>query len=164
MAQRFWPEYEAAGDSARLRGLLRFSLWAPLVLGSAFAAVGSLLVSLMGPLLSPAVAAATTLALLAVPAQVSLDILEGVALAKGWKMLSYAFAFVLRPLLVPLIFLVAWSAGAKADAGLVALATAAATGLAALLLLVLVGRRRRSSSAAAPWSRSAVAGSAPGCR
>jgi O-antigen/teichoic acid export membrane protein len=139
MAQRFWPEYEAAGDAARLRGLLRFSLWAPLALGAAFAAAGSLLVSLLGPLLSPAVAAATCLALLAVPAQVSLDVLEGVALAKGWKLLSYGFAFVLRPLLVPLIFLLAWFAGAKADAGLAALASAAATGLAALLLLMLVG-------------------------
>ncbi len=139
MAQRFWPEYEAAGDAARLRGLLRFALWAPLALGAAFAAAGCLLVTLMAPLLSPAVAAATCLALLAVPAQASLDVVEGVALAKGWKLLSYGSAFVLRPLLVPLIFLVAWLAGAKADAGLAALASAGATGFAALILLALVG-------------------------
>ncbi len=139
MAQRFWPEYEATEDRAKLRGLLRFSLWAPLAIGTAFAAAGSLLVTLLGPLLSPAVAAATCLALLAVPAQVSLDVVEGVALARGWKLLSYGFAFVLRPLLVPVIFLTAWFFGARADANIAALASALATGLAALLLLVLVG-------------------------
>ncbi len=139
MPQRFWPEYEAEGDPARLRGLLRFSLWAPLAAGACFAAAGCLAVTLVGPLLSPAVAAAACLAMLAVPAQVSMDIVEGVALAKGWKLLSYGFAFVLRPLLVPLIFLAAWYAGATADASLAALASAVATAVAALLLLVLVG-------------------------
>jgi len=141
MPQRFWPEYEAEGDIPRLRGMLRFALWAPLAIGACFAAAGCLLVNLLSPYLSPGVAAAASLAMLAVPAQVSLDIVEGLALAKGWKLLAYGFAFVLRPLLVPAIFLAAWVSGASADASLAALALAAATGIAALLLLLLVGRK-----------------------
>jgi len=139
--QRFWPEYEAAGDRARQRGLLRFALWAPPAIGAGFAALGCLAVQLASPWLSPAVAAAACLAMLAVPAQASLDVVEGVALARGWKILAYGLAFVLRPLLVPLIFLAAWLAGARADAELAALALAGATTAAALALVVLVARK-----------------------
>ena len=138
MPQRFLPEYEAEGDTARLRGLLRFSLWAPPAVGAVFAAIGCLAVHLLGSILSPAVAAAACLAMLAVPAQCSLDVVEGIALARGWKLLAYGFAFVLRPLLVPLIFIAAWLGGATADAALASLALAGATIAAAAILLVMV--------------------------
>lgn len=141
MPQRFLPEYEAAGDEGRQRGLLRFALWGPLAIGAGFAFAGCLAAHLASPWLSPAVAAATCLAMLAVPAQASLDVVEGVALARGWKALAYGLAFGLRPLLVPVVFLAAWLGGATADATLAAMALAGATWAAALLLLVLVRRR-----------------------
>lgn len=141
MPQRFWPEYAARGDADRLRGLVRFACLGPFVIGIGFALAGILAVRLASPLLSPPVAAAASLAMLAVPAQAALDVVEGIALARGWRALATGFAFVLRPLLVPLIFLAAWLGGVRVDAGLAALALAAATWLAALALVLAMRRR-----------------------
>jgi O-antigen/teichoic acid export membrane protein len=141
MPQRFWPEYEAAGDQARLRGLVRFASWAPFVIGSVFAMAGCIIAHLASHLLSPAVATATCLAMLTVPALVMLDVIEGIALAKAWKMLAYGIAFVLRPLVVPLIFLGAWLGGVEADATLAVMALVGATWLSSFVLLVLVRRK-----------------------
>jgi O-antigen/teichoic acid export membrane protein len=141
MPQRFWPEYEAAGDQARLRGLVRFASWAPFMIGSVFAMAGCAVAHLSSHLLSPAVATATCLAMLTVPALVMLDVIEGIALAKAWKVLAYGIAFVLRPLIVPLIFLGAWLGGVEADATLAVMALVGATWLSSFVLLVLVRRK-----------------------
>jgi O-antigen/teichoic acid export membrane protein len=141
MPQRFWPEYEATGDQARQRGLMRFASWAPFAIGSVFALAGCAAAHLASPLISPAVATAACLAMLTVPALVTLDVVEGVALAKAWKALAYGVAFVLRPLIVPLIFAGAWLMGVQADAALAVTALVAATWLCALVLLVLVRRK-----------------------
>ena len=150
MPQRFWPEYEASGDAARQRGLLRFAFWGPLAIGSGFAVGGCLLAALASPWLSPAVATAACLATLAVPAQASLDVVEALALARGWKAMGYGLAFVARPLLTPLIFLAAWLGGIRPDASLAALALAGATWLAALALLALMARRMAGLALAGP--------------
>jgi O-antigen/teichoic acid export membrane protein len=141
MPQRFWPEYEAAGDRARQRGLMRFASWGPFAIGSAFAFAGCAAAQLASPWISPVVATAACLAMLAVPALVTLDVVEGIALAKAWKALAYGVAFVLRPLVVPLVFAAAWLWGVKADAALALTALVAALWLCALLLLVLVRRK-----------------------
>ncbi len=107
LPQRFWPEYAAAGDVARLRGLVRFSIIAPLLTGVAFAVLGAGAIRLAEDALSPAVAAVAMIAMIAIPAQAALDVVEGIALARAWKVLAYGVAFVLRPLLVPAIFLAA---------------------------------------------------------
>jgi O-antigen/teichoic acid export membrane protein len=141
MPQRYWPEYEAAGDQARQRGLVRFASWAPFMIGSIFALAGCALAHIASPLLSPAVSTATCLAMLTVPALVTLDVVEGIALAKAWKVLAYGIAFVLRPLIVPVIFLGAWIAGIHADAALAVTALVAATWISSFALLVLVRRK-----------------------
>jgi O-antigen/teichoic acid export membrane protein len=135
LPQRFWPAYAAAGDTARLRGLMRFATLAPLAIGALFALAGAGGVWLVRDALSPPVAAAALMAMLAIPAQASLDVVEGVALARAWKLLAYGAAFVLRPLLVPAIFLGGWLSGAGAGPGEAMLALAAATWLAAAALL-----------------------------
>ncbi len=141
MPQRFWPEYEAAGETDKLRGLVRFASWAPFAIGSAFAFAGCAAAHLASPWLSPAVAAATCLAMLTVPALVTLDVIEGIALAKAWKMLAYGVAFVVRPLIVPLVFLGAWLGGVTADSVLAITALVIATWVASLALLLLVRRK-----------------------
>ncbi len=143
MPQRFLPEYDARGDAAGLRGLARFSGWVPFGIGSAFALAGAAFAWLARDLISPNVALVTCLVMLTVPAQASLDVVEGIALARGWKLLAYGLGFVLRPLLVPLIFIIAWVAGAKPDALLAVLSLVLATWLAAFALLILTYRRLR---------------------
>jgi O-antigen/teichoic acid export membrane protein len=141
MPQRFLPEYESRTDHGAIKGLVSFSNWAPFMIGSIFATVGALIAWLARDLLSPTVALVTCLAMLTVPAQASLDVVEGIALTRGWKMLAYGLGFILRPLLVPVIFIIAWLAGVKPDATLAVVALVGATWLAALALIWLSSRR-----------------------
>ena len=141
MPQRFWPEYEGKSDTARLRGLARFASWGPFAIGSVFALGGALAAVLARDLISPSVATATCIAMLTVPAMASLDVIEGIALTKAWKGLAYGVAFVVRPLIVPLVFLCTWLAGVSPDATHAMASLVVATWVAAFLLLVLVRRR-----------------------
>ncbi|MFM9975943.1 MAG: lipopolysaccharide biosynthesis protein, partial [Beijerinckiaceae bacterium] len=129
MPQRFLPEYEKKADQARMRGLVHFAQWAPFVIGSTFCIGGAIAAYLARDLLSPPVATATCVALLVVPALASLDIVEGIALARAWKALAYGVAFIVRPLITPLVFLAAWAAGVTADATLAMAALVVATWL-----------------------------------
>lgn len=144
MPQRFWPVYAANGDLARQRGLMRFASWGPFVGGTAVAIIGSVTAYLASPLLSPAVSTATCLAMLTLPALAALDVVEGIALLKSWKLLAYGLMFIVRPLLIPSVFLGAWLMGVRADAALAVIAVAAATWVAAFLLIILVRRKTRT--------------------
>jgi O-antigen/teichoic acid export membrane protein len=150
MPQRFWPQYAAARDLARLRGLGRFAVVAPVLLGAVLAGLGACLILVFRDALGAPVATAALLAMVAVPAQASLDVVEGIALARAWKALAYGVAFVVRPLLVPLLFLAAWASGAAVNAPLAIAALAGATWMAALLLMVLVCRKLRQDLGAGP--------------
>ena len=145
MPQRFWPAYAAAGDLARQRGLMRFASWGPFVGGTAVAIAGSAIAYLASPVLSPAVSTAICLAMLTLPALAALDVVEGIALLKSWKYLAYGLMFIVRPLLIPTVFLAAWMMGVRADAALAVMAVAAATWVAAFLLIILVRRKIRTS-------------------
>jgi O-antigen/teichoic acid export membrane protein len=150
MPQRFLPEYAQANDNDRIRGLVRFAAWGPLAIGSLFCVMGSLLAYVARDLISPAVATTTCIALLIVPALVSINVMEGIALAKNWKALAYGINFVIRPLIAPLIFITAWLLGVKAEANLAMIAMAIAAWLAAMLLLFLVWRRYKPLLAEGP--------------
>ncbi len=152
MPQRFWPEYESAGQDAYLRGLARFASWAPLLIGSGLALGGAGLTLLMRDILSPPVATATCVALLTIPALASLDVVEGIALTKAWKGLAYGLAFVVRPMIVPLVFALAWLGGVKPDSTLAVASLVIATWIAALLLLILVRRKLRHALPKGPFT------------
>jgi O-antigen/teichoic acid export membrane protein len=161
--QRFWPEYTANRDMARLRGLARFSILAPFALGALLAVVAGGVIWLARDALSPPVAAAALIAMIAVPAQASLDVVEGIALARAWKALAYGVAFVVRPLLVPLLFGLAWISGAGLSAPLVVICIAIAAWLTAVLLVALVGLKLRRELGTGPgvmmpglWLRTAL--------
>jgi O-antigen/teichoic acid export membrane protein len=152
MPQRFLPEYEEQGDEAKVRGLVRFAAWGPFAIGSVFCIMGAAVILLARDILSPPVATAACVALLVVPALASLDIVEGIALAKAWKALAYGVAFVIRPLITPVVFLAAWMAGVTADATLAMASLVIATWIAAGLLLVLVRRRLKTILPSGPVS------------
>jgi O-antigen/teichoic acid export membrane protein len=163
MPQRFWPQYAAAGDVPRLRGLTRFAMTAPFIIGSLFALSGAGLAWLARDIISLPVATVTGIAMIAIPAQASLDVVEGIALARAWKMLAYGVAFVVRPLVVPAVFMAAWLSGAVADSNTAMLGLAAATWLAALLLIILVWLKLRPELGRGPsimeprlWIRAAL--------
>jgi O-antigen/teichoic acid export membrane protein len=143
MPQRFWPEYERSGEDAHLRGLARFASWAPLAIGSAFTIIGAITIVLMRDSITPPVATAACVALLTIPALASLDVVEGIALTKAWKGLAYGVAFVIRPLIVPLVFVLAWLSGVKPDSTIAVASLVIATWIAALLLLILVWLKLR---------------------
>jgi hypothetical protein len=149
----YWPlpQAEAAvGDLARQRGLMRFASRGPFVGGTAVAIIGSAIAYLASPLLSPAVSIAICLAMLTLPAMAAMDVIEGFALLKSWKRLAYGLMFIVRPLLIPSVFLGAWMMGVRADAALAVIAVAAATWVAAFLLIILVRRKIRTSLPGGP--------------
>jgi O-antigen/teichoic acid export membrane protein len=148
--QRFWPELEARADRPGLRGLARFCMVAPLMLGSGLAALGAGLILLFGERLGEAAMSAGLIAMVVVPAQASLDVVEGIALARAWKGLAYGVAFVLRPLLVPAAFIGALAFGVAADARHAVATLAAATWLSAAVLIVLIWLKLRRELGAGP--------------
>jgi O-antigen/teichoic acid export membrane protein len=156
LPQRFWPQYAAAGDIARLRGLVLFAFAAPLGAGIAFAAIAAGLIWLFSGALSPPVAAVAMIAMVAIPAQASLDVVEGIALARAWKGLAYGIAFVARPLLVPMLFVAAWLSGA-ASAGSAMLSLAIATWIATLALLGAMMLRLRAELGRGPHAMESAA-------
>jgi O-antigen/teichoic acid export membrane protein len=83
--QRFWPRYAAAGDHAALRGFAAFCTTAPIALGALFAAAAAIAVWLFSAKLGEAAAAAAFAAMIVVPAQASLDVVEGIALARAGR-------------------------------------------------------------------------------
>jgi O-antigen/teichoic acid export membrane protein len=144
MPQRFLPEYELARDNPRIRGLIHFASFGPMAIGTGFCVGGALLAFLARDIISAPVATTTCIALLIVPALVSINVVEGIALAKAWKGLAYGINFVIRPLIAPLIFGGAWLSGLKPEANLAMAAMVIAAWFAALLLIFLVRRRFHS--------------------
>ncbi len=129
----------------------------------AFAVLGAGAIRLAEDALSPAVAAVAMIAMIAIPAQAALDVVEGIALARAWKVLAYGVAFVLRPLLVPAIFLAAWMSGAGGGPAIAMLALTGASWLAAAVLIAAVAIRVRADTGRGParietgiWLRAAL--------
>jgi O-antigen/teichoic acid export membrane protein len=144
MPQRFWPELERAGDKARLRGLVRFAVAGPLAAGLGMALIAVLVLMALGPSVGRPLLVALMVAIAAVPAMALLAVMEGVALARGWRDFAYGITFVLRPMLVPVFFAVAIVLGGKLDAPHALAAFVAASWVTALLLLAgILWRVRR---------------------
>jgi O-antigen/teichoic acid export membrane protein len=150
MPQRFLPEYELAKDDARIRGLIRFATWGPIMIGTLFMLSGVAVIMMARPVISAPVALTTSVALLVVPALVSINVMEGIALTKAWKGLAYGINFIVRPLVAPLVFLGAWYAGVTANSVLAMAALAVGAWCAALLLLYLIWNRYRPLLASGP--------------
>ena len=146
--QRFAPEYAASGERGLLAGLRRFAHLAPLAGGAAIAILGWAALRFAPLGLAPELALAVGLALLALPALAVIDVVEGFALAHDWHDLSYGVTFVLKPLLLPALFLAGYWQGADGvQAALGAFALSA--WIAAAALVAITARRMRPMVAGA---------------
>jgi O-antigen/teichoic acid export membrane protein len=140
LPQRFWPIYRAQGDSERLVGLVRFCQSVPAVLGASLALIAATAAYLAQDLLGTVVAAAILVAMVALPAVIAIQVMEGLALANNWNDLSYGISYGLRPLLMPVmlgVFLL-WLPASPETA---LIAFAAATWLALLIMTLVIDRR-----------------------
>jgi O-antigen/teichoic acid export membrane protein len=144
MPQRFWPEYVARRQIAHLRGLVRFAHAAPPLIGLSVTIAALVLLWLVQEHIGRDLALVIGLALLALPALALVDVVEGLALTNGWNDLAYGMTFVLRPVMVPAIYLTATGLGVPADASIaIAAATGAALIAAVALIVALAGRINR---------------------
>jgi O-antigen/teichoic acid export membrane protein len=141
--QRFQPLYVGAGDANRLWGLYRFAHWAPLLGGLAVALLAFGVLQTLSSTIDPHVRIAILLGLLALPALAVMDVVEGFALANEWNDLAYGLTFIARPLLLPLVTLVALFGGAGPMALTAVVAFVIAAWIATVTLIVLVYRRFR---------------------
>lgn len=140
--QRFAPEYAAEGRRALLAGLYRFAHLTPFLAGLALAVAGAAILRYAPLGLEPETRLAIGLALCALPALAVIDVIEGFALAHDWRDLAYGVTFIVKPLLLPVLFLAGWMAGAAAlPMALAAFVLAAWS--AAIALALMLGRRMR---------------------
>lgn len=140
--QRFAPEYAARGERGLLAGLQRFAHFAPLAGGAAIAILGWAVLRFAPLGLAPELALAVGLALIALPALAVIDVVEGFALAHEWHDLSYGVTFLLKPLLLPALFLAGYWQGADGVAAALG-AFALSAWIAAAALVAATARRMR---------------------
>lgn len=148
--QRFQPDYVARGDLGALYGLYRFAHVVPALggLGLAVLAIAGLWV--LGQDVDPAVRVGVLIALVALPALATMDVVEGFALANEWSDLAYGLTFVIRPLLLPLLAIAAFAGGAERAAHTVLVVFAVAAWIAAAALVYLVARRFHAAHRPSP--------------
>lgn len=112
---RFMPEYVAAGDFARLRGLLLSSRYVALGCSTIFAALGALTVWFGAKLFDSHYVLPFLVGFLAVP-MVSLgDTLEGIARGGGWAIRALTPTYIVRPIALFAFMLAAWAMGFPID-------------------------------------------------
>lgn len=148
--QRFQPEYDESGSRAALAGLYRFAHLAPLLAGIAIAIAGLAVLRFAHLDLSHEARLTIGLAMLALPALAVIDVVEGFALANDWHDLAYGVTFVVKPLLLPMLFLTGWLAGVDDLQGAVTAFVLAAWSAALLLVLCLHARMRPIIDGTAP--------------
>ena len=152
MPQRFWPDYEAKQDMARLKGLYRFAGVAPLATGCVLMAVaaalfnGSQVLQLSFGASANAAHIPLMIGLVALPALAMIDVLEGIALAKGWNMLGYGLSFVIRPLLFLVLAIIGLVNAGDQSLAVIMLAFSGTAWIAALLLAISLRQKLKASS------------------
>jgi O-antigen/teichoic acid export membrane protein len=145
--QRFLPDYAASGDTARLAGLYRFSHVVPFAGGCAVFAAGALALWFWPWPFDADTKLAVLIALAALPALALVDVIEGFALANEWSDLAYGVTFILRPLLLPVLFAAWWLAGAASPAAAAAAFVLSAWTAAAVLTVLMRRRMGRADTA-----------------
>jgi len=160
---RLLPQYEAAGDFGRVRGLLAGGRLFALASASGVACLGLLGLWLFGGLLSGPYLLPAYLALVCVPLYTLTEVQDGIGRAYQWMAVALLPPYVLRPLLVLAAMAGAELTGLVMDAVTAGAAAIIATWLTALVQTVLLQRRVAAKIPPAPaiydlgfWLRTAL--------
>lgn len=147
---RLLPEYREKGDLAHARGIVSFAEVATLVAGTGIALAGVALVWLAPSVVTEPYVLPIFLMLVCVPIIAVSDNLDGVGRGGGWIATALLPPFVLRPLLLLVLMVVAHEAGWPTTAVTAAVAAVLATWVAFVIQRVLILRRLRAALGAGP--------------
>ena len=162
-AQRFIPEYSASKDLERLRGFLAGSRFLSFSLGAAAAAVGLVLLLLVGGRIESYYFVPFLLALAGIPLFTLASAQDGIARSFNWINIAIIPGFVAQPLVILAIVAVCYALGMPASAVTAMAATVAAIWITVLLQSLLLQRRLSGEVIAGPrryeigqWFRTAL--------
>ncbi len=150
---RLVPEYRERGETALLRGLLRYGRLLAISVASVIAVLAGLALWLGGGLLSAHYALPAFIALACVPIIALSDVQDGIGRGRGWLLISLMPPYVLRPLLVLAAMVLAHEMGWPMSAVTAAGAAVAGTWAAAIVQTLLVERRLAAEMPAGPVER-----------
>ena len=139
--QRFIPEYIERKTMALLRGFLDGSRMLALGVGTGFAIAALLVVRLVDPWLDDYLVLPLYLACLCLPFYALTNVEEGISRSYNWVQLGLLPPYILRPLLLMIVMIVATGAGLHADATTAISAAVVATWATAIVQTLLVKRR-----------------------
>jgi O-antigen/teichoic acid export membrane protein len=124
---RYIPEYRERRQLAQLRGVMAASRLIVLVLSTLIAAAGICFVWLVSPYIESFYVIPFCLGIVCLPMLALSDTLEGIARANNWAIRALAPVYLLRPVLILAMMMVALAAGFPADARTALVAAIVAT-------------------------------------
>jgi O-antigen/teichoic acid export membrane protein len=115
-AQRFIPEYTEHKQFALLRGFLRGSRWLALIIASAVAAVGAIVVTALAPHIDPGTIVPLYCSCAALPMFALWQVQSGIARSYNWVNLGLTPVYVQRQLVLLGLMGLAYAFGLPTDA------------------------------------------------
>jgi O-antigen/teichoic acid export membrane protein len=144
------PAYAARGEHDAARGLLWTGRCLALGVGTAVAAFGMLMVWLFADRFEPQRIVPTLLALACVPLFALTDLQDGIGRGRGWMLAGLGPPYVLRPLVLLLVMLLAHAIGVTLDAVAATSAAIIATAAAVIVQAALLRQRFAGELPAGP--------------
>jgi O-antigen/teichoic acid export membrane protein len=149
-AQRFVPEYAERGDQDGLRGFLGGGRRLGVIIATAVAVIGLVILWQFGHLLTGAMVMPLALAALCLPMFVLTDIQDGIARSWNWTDLALGPPYLIRPVILLGCMAAGHFAGFASTAVTAMACAVVATWLAAMIQFVLLNRRLAVKVAAGP--------------
>jgi O-antigen/teichoic acid export membrane protein len=141
MMMRLAPQYNAGGDYASFRGLLRGGRMVAVLSASTIAIVGLMVLWLRGDLSGASLAIPMLLALLCLPIFAFADVQDGLGRGQGWTIEAITPHYIVRPLALLLLIPIVSALGFP-DNAVTGMAIALATLVFATSLQTVLLRRR----------------------
>jgi O-antigen/teichoic acid export membrane protein len=138
---KFIPELKEKQDEAGLRGILFASRLVTFALSSLIAALGIFMTWAEPDLFEDAFLLPVLLAAFCLPMMTLIEVQDGIARAHDWPDLAHIPPYIARPVLILIVFFLAWLAGFPSTANTAVAATIVATWLVALGQMVILNKR-----------------------
>ena len=113
---RFLPLYDSQGNASSYRGLAFASKWIAIGAASGLTILGFAVLFLFGERIDDYYLVPTVLGLFALPLIALGDMLDGTARANGWALTAMKYTYLIRPLLVIVLMLLAIVCGLEPSA------------------------------------------------